>query len=87
MQNAQSGKFIFVQYYILYFPKGVVYYNCPEGIGKEREVIKMTRYMVFVANTIDSSFDTIEEAESRVNEILTKHPYAVGMVHITEERI
>ena len=54
---------------------------------QEREESKMTRYMVFVANTIDSSFDTIEEAESRVNEILTKHPYAVGMVHITEERI
>ena len=48
----------------------------------------MDRYMVFVANTIDSSFDTLEEAENRVAEIRSAYPFVdPDAIHITRYNI
>lgn len=45
----------------------------------------MTTYIVFVAGTIDSSFDTLAEAEARVSEIATAYPFIdTDTIHISE---
>ena len=46
----------------------------------------MTTYIVFVANIIDSSFDTLEEAENRVAEITSKYQFVnPDTIHIIKK--